>query len=65
MVDYHNHYLKKDILLLADVFEKFIDTCLKFYGLDPCHYFSSLGLSWNAILKMTGMSLEEIVDADM
>ena len=65
MVDYHNHYLKKDILLLADVFEKFIDTCLKFYGLDPCHYFSSLGLSWNVILKMTGMSLEEIVDADM
>ena len=65
MVDYHNHYLKKDILLLADVFEKFIDTCLKFYGLDPCHYFSSLGLSWNVILKMTGMSLEEVVDADM
>ena len=42
---YHDHYLKKDVLLLADVFEKFIDTCLKFYGLDPCHYFSSPGLS--------------------
>ena len=40
MGDYHDHYLKKDVLLLADVFEKFIDTCLKFYGLDPCHYFS-------------------------
>ena len=51
--DYYDHYLKKDVLLLADVFEKFIDTCLKFYGLDPCHYFSFLGLSWNAILKMT------------
>ena len=57
--------LKEIFLLLADVFEKFIDTCLKFYGLDPCHYFSSLGLSWNVILKMTGMSLEEVVDADM
>ena len=33
MGDYHNHYLKKDILLLADVFEKSIDTSLKFYGL--------------------------------
>ena len=41
MGDYHDHYLKKDVLLLADVFEKFIGTCLKYYGLDPCHFFSS------------------------
>ena len=47
--DYHDHYLKKDVLLLADVFEKFIGTCLKFYELDPCHFFSSPGLSWDAI----------------
>ena len=51
--NYHDHYLKKDILLLADVFEKFIDTCLKFYRLDPSHYFSYPGLSWDAMLKMT------------
>ena len=55
MSDYHDHYLKKDVLLLPDVFEKFIDTCLKYYGLDPCHYFSSPGLSWDAMLKMTGI----------
>ena len=48
MGDYHDHYLKKDVLLLADVFEKFIDTCLKLYGFDPYHYFSSPGLSWDA-----------------
>ena len=58
MGDYHDHYLKKDILLLVDVFEKFIDTCLKLYGLDSCHYFSSPGLSWDAMLKMTDVKLE-------
>ena len=65
MADVHDHYLKKDVLLLADVFEKFIDTCLKFYKLDPCHYFSSPGLSWDAMLKMTGIELEKSFDIDM
>ena len=51
MGDYYDHYLKKDLLLLADVFEKSIDTCLKSYKLDPYHYFSFPGLSWNAMLK--------------
>ena len=64
MGDYHNHYLKKDVLFLADVFEKFVSTCLKFYELDPCHYFSSPGLSWDAMLKMTGVKLEKISDID-
>ena len=64
MGDYHDHYLKKDVLLLADVFEKFIGTCLKFYVLDPCHYFSSPGLSWDAMLKMTGIKLEKISNTD-
>ena len=35
MGDYHNHFFKKDVLLSADIFEKFIDTCLKYYGFDP------------------------------
>ena len=60
MGDYHDHYFKKDVLLLADVFEKFIDTCLKFYGLYPCHYCRSPGLSWDAMLKMAGVKLEKI-----
>ena len=64
MGDYHDHYLKKDVLLLAHFFEKFIDTCLKYYELDPCHYFSSPGLSWDAMLKMTGVRLEKISDID-
>ena len=64
MSDYYDYYLKKDVLLLADVFEKFIGTFLKYYGVDPCHYFSSPGLSWDAMLKMTGVKLEKISDTD-
>ena len=65
MGDYHSHYLEKDVLLLADVFEKFIDTCLKFYGLDLCHFFSSPRLSSDLMLKMTGVKLEKILDIDI
>ena len=50
------------MLLLADVFEKLIDTCLKLYELDPCHYYSSPGLHWDVMLKMTGIKLEKISD---
>ena len=62
---YHDLYLKTDVLLLADAFEKFIKTCLNYYRLDPCHYFSSPGLSWDAMLKMAGIKLELISDVDM
>ena len=55
MSHYHDLYLKIDILLLVDVFESFIKICLGYYGLDPCHYFSSPGLSWDAMLEMTGI----------
>ena len=62
--NFHNHYSKKDVLLLVDTFEKFISTCLKYYNLDPCHYFSAPGLSWDAMLKITGVELEKISDLD-
>ena len=64
MGDYRDHYLKKDVLLMADVFEKFINTYLNLFGLDPCDYFSSPGLGWDAMLKMTGVKLEKISDID-
>ena len=63
--EYHDLYLKTDVLLLCDVFEKFIDTCLNYYGLDPCHYFSAPGLASDAMLKMTGIELKFIDDIDM
>ena len=63
--DYHNLYLKTIVLLLAGVFEKFINTCLDYYRLDPSHYFSSPGLSWDAMLKMKKIELDLISDIDM
>ena len=38
--------------------------CIKYYELDPCHHFSSPGLSWDAVLKMTGIELKKISDID-
>ena len=67
MGEYHDLYLQSDILLLADVFtfENFRKTCLQYYKLDPCHYFTSPGLSWDAMLKMTDIKLELMTDIDM
>ena len=59
MGEYRNHYLKKNVLLLADVFEKFLSTRIKIYKVDPCHYFSSPGLSWDAMLKMNDVKLKK------
>ena len=63
--DYHDLYLKTDVLLLADVFENFRKTCLKHYKLDPAHYYTSPGLAWDACLKETGQQLELLCDYDM
>ena len=45
--------------------KKFISICLDYYRLDPCHYFSSPRLSWDAMFKMTEIKLEIISDIDI
>ncbi|XP_072033622.1 uncharacterized protein [Amphiura filiformis] len=65
MREYHDLYLKSDVLLLADVFESFRKLCLKNYKLDPCWYYTAPGLSYDAMLKTTGVKLELLVDYDM
>ena len=62
---YHELYLKCNILLLANVFEKYRKNISKNYGLHPNHYLSAPGLSWDAVLKMTKIELKLIPDPDM
>ncbi len=63
--DYHEIYLKLDTILLSDVFENFRNTCMVIYNLDPAHYFTSPGLSFDALLKYTNIELESIQDPDI
>ena len=63
--DYHDIYLKTDVLLLTDIFEKFRTTCLKYYKLDPLQYFTVPGLAWDTALKMTKVKLQLLKDIDM
>ena len=64
MGDYHDLYLKSDVLLLADVMENFRKLCEKNYELDPAHFFTTPGLAWDAMLKLTGVELELLEDVD-
>lgn len=58
-------YLKIDVLLLCDLFEKFRESSLHYYRLDPVFYVSSPGLSWGAMLLYTGVKLDLISDVEM
>ncbi|KAL7307441.1 hypothetical protein TKK_0000620 [Trichogramma kaykai] len=62
---YSDLYLKTDVLLLADVFENFRDSCMQHYGLDSAHYYTTPGFTWSAMLKHTKVKLDLISDVDM
>lgn len=63
--DYSDLYLKSDVLLLADIFENFRNICINTYDLDPAHYYTSPGLSWDAMMKYTKVEMELLTDIDM
>ena len=65
MKDYHNLYLKCDVLLLVNFFEKFRNDSLKNYELCPSHYLSAPGLSWDAMLRMAKIKIDLVPDSEM
>lgn len=65
MMDYHNLYLKTDVLLLMDIWENFRMVCSQAYSLDPEYYYTCCSLSWDAMLKLSGVKLELITDAEI
>ena len=63
--EYHDLYLRMDVILLANVFEAFRKVCLDNYGLDPAHFYTAPGLAWYTCLKKTRIRLELLLDPDM
>jgi len=62
--EYSDLYLKTDLLLLADIFENFRDSCIASYELNPAYY-TLPGFTWDAMLKYTGINFELLTDIDM
>ena len=62
---YHDFYLMSDVYILADVFENFRDMCLEYYGLDPAYYYTLPNFAWDAMLKKTKVTMEQLSDFDM
>ena len=65
MNDYHDSYLKCDVLLLANVLERNRNNSLKEYGLSPHNYLSEPALSWDTMFDITKVKLKLISDLDM
>ena len=65
MKDYHDLYLKTDVLLLADIMTEFRRVCKEVYELDALHYYTAPGLAWDAMLEITEVEIDLISDPDM
>ena len=63
--EYHDLYIQSDTLLLVDVSKNFRNKCLEVYELDPAHFLSLPGLTWQACLKETNVELELSTDYEM
>jgi hypothetical protein len=52
-------YMMVDIVLLADIFENYINLTIETYKLCPTHYYSAPGLFWDAALLYCGEQYEK------
>ena len=58
-------YLKSDVILLADVFEKFVKLSTKEYGINPLYWVSLPGYTYQCALKITDIKLQTLQDKDL
>ena len=58
-------YLKSDVLLLACMFEKFINISVNRYDINPLYCVSLPGYTWQCGLKYTGINLQALQEKDM
>ena len=58
-------YVQSGTLLLADVFEHFRKICIEIYELDPAHFLSVPGVTWQTCLKKTEVKLELLTDVEI
>ena len=49
--EYQDLYVQCDTLLLADIFENFMDKCIEIHELDPARFLAAPRLAWKACLK--------------
>ena len=63
--DYHDLYLKVDVLLLACVFETFRKESINSFELNPYCYLTTTGYSWCAVLRFICVSLKLISDIEI
>jgi len=63
--DFHNVYVKLDVVLLADCMENFPQVGIQEYGIDLAHCWRLAGYTWQCCLKMTNLELQLIADPNI
>ena len=58
-------YCKSDVILLADVFEKFVKVSTEEYKKNPLYYVSLPGYTYQCALKYTDIKLQTLQDKDL